>query len=326
MRLFMCVALLVPSLLFAQNHTSHDASTHAAPTEQHGADHNAHADPGQHSDHGHADHGQHQDASSSMHAENHTANVTEAHVHKDPAPEQVPGVQEKLGQIVALDTVFLDENGTRVSMAQVIDKPTIIVPIYFNCPNVCAIIQSSLSSVLLDVKLQPGIDYQVVSVSFDETDTPAMAVAEKRNYMAAMNYKFPEKGWRFLTGDIHNIRTFLDSIGFSFTREGKDFVHPVIVVAVSPKGMVARYLYGVNPLAFDLTMAATEAAKEQTGLSIKRVLAYCFSYDPQGKRYVFNFMKITGAGVLTMLLILLVSLLVAGPKKRRSKSDNTPRG
>lgn len=252
-----------------------------------------------------------QDAAPADHAE---------HVHLSPpaAPEVAQDVivTEKLGQQVASEARFRDETGRSVTMAEVVDKPTIIVPIYFSCPNVCAIIQSSLSSVLPDVKLVPGQDYQVISVSFDETDTPEIAARHKRNYMAAMEFRFPESGWRFLTGDQKNIRLLTESLGFGFRREGRDFLHPVAVMAVSPKGKIVRYLYGTKLLAFDLTMAATEAGREQIGLSVKRVLAYCFSYDPEGKRYVFNFMKITGTGILIILGILLVSLLVAGRSKR----------
>lgn len=250
----------------------------------------------------------------------HSAHGTGAHVHPAPVAEASVGVTEKLGQNIAAEARFLDEDGRSVTMAEIVDKPTIVVPIYFSCPNVCAIIQSSLTAVLPDVKLTPGVDFQVVSVSFDDTDTPALAAHQKKNYMAAMDFTFPENGWRFLTGDEGNIRLLMDSLGFGFRREGKDFVHPVVVMAVSPKGKIVRYLYGTKPLAFDLTMAATEAGKERIGLSVKRVLAYCFSYDPAGKRYAFNFMKITGTGILFILAVLLVSLMLAGRKKRAPRN------
>lgn len=245
-------------------------------------------------------------------------NATE-HVHPGADNDPGVGVIEHLGEYIAGDATFRDESGRTVTMGEIVDKPTIIVPIYFSCPNVCAIIQSSLSLVLPEVSLAAGQDYQVVSVSFDDTDTPELAAHQKRNYMAAMDFKFPENGWRFLTGDMHNIRKLTDSLGFGFKKQGKDFLHPVVIMAVSPKGKIVRYLYGTKPLAFDLTMAATEAGKEQVGLSVKRVLAYCFSYDPAGKRYVFNFMKITGTGILIVLGGLLVGLLAAGRKKRDSK-------
>lgn len=254
----------------------------------------------------------------------HGAENSAEHVHpvsaaSDPADITIT---EKLGQYVAGEARFVDETGQSVTMAEIIDKPTIIVPVYYTCPSVCAIIQSALAAVLPDVKLEPGRDFQIVSISFDETDTPELAANQQRNFMAAMNFTYPQHGWRFLTGDEANIRLFMNSLGFGFRRDGRDFIHPMALMAVSPKGKIVRYLYGTRPLAFDLTMAATEAGKEQVGLSVKRVLAYCFSYDPEGKRYVFNFMKITGTGILIILGVLLAALLRAGRKKRpRRNSD-----
>jgi len=75
----------------------------------------------------------------------------------------------------------------------------------------------------------------------------------------------------------------MDAIGFKFRREGNDFIHGVVVVVVSPDGKIIRYIYGTRILPFDITMAITEAQKGLPGLSVKRVLNYCFSYDPSGK-------------------------------------------
>ncbi len=315
----------------AMDHSGHqpaaDHSGHAmpgeAPADQAPAmDHSGHQPPAQHAGHEAAATPAEQGDAEAMHAGHGNGSAPAEHVHPAPAPEPEPGVgvTEKLGQHIAAEARFLDEAGRPVTIGEIVDKPTIIVPIYFSCPNVCAIIQSSLTQVLPDVKLTPGKDFQVVSVSFDETDTPELAANQKRNYLAAMDFKYPESGWRFLTGDEKNIRMLTDSLGFGFRRSGKDFLHPVAIMAVSPKGKIVRYLYGTKPLAFDLTMAATEAGKEQIGLSVKRVLAYCFSYDPEGKRYAFNFMKITATGILVILGVLLVALLIAGPKKRKPRN------
>ena len=320
--LLLCALLMLPVSAQAQTYVqkardvgaaagAHDHST-AAQAEE--ALHAGHAEP-----EAQPDHSAHE-APPADHSAHEAAPAPAVHVHPAPVAEANVGVTEKLGQNIAAEARFLDEDGRSVTMAEIVDKPTIVVPIYFSCPNVCAIIQSSLTAVLPDVKLQPGVDFQVVSVSFDDTDTSALAAHQKKNYMAAMDFTYPENGWRFLTGDEANIRLLMDSLGFGFRREGKDFVHPVVVMAVSPKGKIVRYLYGTKPLAFDLTMAATEAGKEQVGLSVKRVLAYCFSYDPEGKRYAFNFMKITGTGILIILAVLLVSLMLAGRKKRTPRN------
>ena len=91
-----------------------------------------------------------------------------------------------------------------------------------------------------------------------------------------------------MTGDEAGIRRLMDSVGFGYQRTGDAFKHSIVLVALSPTGKITRYLYGIRPLAFDIAMAATEAAGERTGLSVKRAIAMCYTYDPADRKYVFN--------------------------------------
>lgn len=242
----------------------------------------------------------------------------DGHVHKEPtAAEQAKiGVTEKLGEYVNMDAVFTDSKGNTVKIGDLIDKPTIIAPVYYNCPNVCNFLQTSLADVIPQIKLDPGKDFQVLSVSFDETDTPEIAASKKKNYMKAADGKIPDESWLFLSGDLENIDSLMDSVGFAYLRRGEDFAHPVAVIAVSPTGKIVRYLYGTDVLPFELTLAAVEAAKEQTGLSVKKLVSYCFSYDPQGKKYVFNVMRVSGFVVLSVLVIFAGFLFFGGRKRK----------
>lgn len=241
-----------------------------------------------------------------------------AHVHPTETPLEV-GVTERLGEYLPKGLRFTDSSGQAVDLLWLIDKPTIIAPIYFNCPTVCNLLQSSLARALPEVGLVPGEEYQVLSVSFDELDTPEIAARKKRQYLTAMQTDYPPEAWKFLVGDLQNIHAFTDAIGFGFKRLDRDFAHPVILVAVSPQGRIVRYLYGNGFMPFDLAMAATEAAEGKVGLSVKRVLSFCFSYDPEGRQYTFNIMRVAGVAVLTGLAILVLALIFGGRKKRRRK-------
>ncbi|PLX66640.1 MAG: SCO family protein [Denitrovibrio sp.] len=241
------------------------------------------------------------------------------HAHKETTKEEKAkiGVTEKLGEYIELSAVFKNSKGETVTLKELVDKPTIFAPVYYSCPNVCNFLQTSLADVIPQIKLKSGDDYQVISVSFDENDTPETAASKKKNYMKAADGKIPDKGWLFLSGDRENILKFTDSVGFNFMRRGVDFAHPVAVMAVSPTGKIVRYLYGTDPLPFELTMAAVEASKEQTGLSVKKLVAYCFSYDPEGKKYVFDIMKISGIVVLSVLFIFAAYLIFGGKKRKK---------
>lgn len=229
------------------------------------------------------------------------------------------GVTERLGGMMPADAVFTDSKGARVRLGDLFDRPTILLPVYYTCPNVCHILQSSFARVLPQVALEPGTEIQVVSLSFDDRDTVDNAARAKRNFTTALDGGFPPEHWRFLVGDAHNIALAMDALGFGFRRVGDDFAHPVIVAALAPGGKIVRYLYGSDFLPFDVTMAATEAARGQVGLSVKRVLSYCFSYDPEGRRYTFNLMRVAGLSVLGFLAVVMTVLFMTGARRRGRK-------
>src|SRR6185369_1482271 len=105
-----------------------------------------------------------------------------------------------------------------VRLAELINGPTLILPVYYCCTNVCYNLQWQLAQVLPRIKNRPGEEYRVISISFDEHDSPELAAKFKRVYLAAMHAPFPENGWRFLTGDATAIKGLTDAAGYSFQR------------------------------------------------------------------------------------------------------------
>jgi protein SCO1/2 len=253
------------------------------------------------------------------HGHDDAAQVREHIAHDTEQNEQQSnvGVTEKLGEYANLDIEFTDSEGKTVTIRDFIDKPVIIAPVYFGCPHVCNLLQSSLASIIPDIKQVPGKDYTVISLSFDETDTPEFAATKKVNYMKALEGKVAPEGWVFLTGSKENIETFLDSIGYRFKRIDKDFAHPIAVVTLSNTGKIIRYLYGTKILPFELTMSLVEAESDKPGISVKKLVAYCFSYDPEGKKYVFDTMKISGVVILLTMAAFAAFLFFGGKKRKK---------
>ncbi len=225
------------------------------------------------------------------------------------------GLEERLGARLPLELMFRDETGRQVRLAELVTMPTIILPVYYSCTNVCNFLQQGLATALPAVKRQPGREYRVISVSFDETETPALAMKYKKTYLTVMNSPFPEDGWRFLTGDSTNIRRLTDPAGYRFQRQGRDFVHPVVSLVVSRDGTIVRYLYGTSFLPKDITLALLEAQDGRVGGAIHKVVDYCFSFDPQGKTYVFNLLRVTATVIILTGASLLAFLLLTGRKK-----------
>lgn len=327
-----CLILVQPvrSEVPRHQHDSHAdmASAPAAETSAPMQEHAGHADM-QHGDHDMAQtepavpaEMQHQDHEMAHegHVMPQTGDPPAEHVHPvaDEADPEAVGLDEKLGDTLPLQLTFRDETGQPITLASLVTKPTVIAPIYYRCPNVCHFLQGDLARVLPQLKLKPGDDFQVVSISFDETETPELATRSRSTYMAAMNSAIDPQGWRFLTGDIDQIMALTGAIGFRFQRVGVDFMHPVTLVIVSPDGKIVRYLHGTHIVPKDLTLALYEAQAGRVGTTIRKVVQYCFSFDPEQKTYVLNLLRISATVILLTLGAFLAFLLLTGKKKGKT--------
>ncbi len=224
---------------------------------------------------------------------------------------------EQLGQKIPLQLNFVDSTGKAVTLEQLIDRPTLIVPVFYNCRNVCNMLLGGLSAVLPEIKMDPGEDYNVISFSFDPTETPETAAHSKQTFLTAMQAPYPKKAWRFLTGNQENILKLTDAAGYYFKKEGDDFLHPIATFVVTQDGTIVRYLIGQRSSPIDLSMAIYEASEGRIGKPIRKALQFCFSYDPEGRRYVFNIMRVSGTVILLTLGSFLLFLILSGRKKKK---------
>ncbi len=216
-----------------------------------------------------------------------------------PAAGEV-GIYERLGAQVPLDLVLNGEDGSPVRLGSLIDKPTVLTLNYFSCTGICTPLLNGVVDVVNQVKAGPGQDFQVVTVSFDPKDTPEIASQKRTNYLKVIHRPFPPTAWRFLTGPAPATRALCDSVGFKFKAQGDSYIHPGAIMLLSPGGKITRYIYGTSFLPADLQMAILEAARGETRPTINQWLQFCYSYDPNGRGYVFNATKAGGAATLIL--------------------------
>jgi protein SCO1/2 len=227
------------------------------------------------------------------------------------------GIQEKIGNTLPMDSQFFDDQGNLVTLREIVKKPTIFNFVYFRCPGICSPILTELTSIVNFMDMEAGKDFQIVTISFDEREKFELAAAKKVNYFALLKKTIPSDSWRFLTGDSAAINAVTQEAGFNFKREGNDFIHAGALVVVSPEGKIARYLNGIKYLPFDVKMALTEASTGKTGPTIAKLVAYCYSYNPEGRTYVFNVTRVAG-GVILLFAAVFVVYLTVKPKKVQS--------
>lgn len=241
----------------------------------------------------------------------------------EPQPKKDVGIDEKLGEFIPMNLSFIDEYGKPVTLQELFKKPTLLTLVYYRCPGICSPLLNSLAAALDRLDMEAGKDFNVVTISFDPRETYLTAAEKKNNYLETMNKHIPVDSWRFLTGDSTNITKITDAVGFRYMKQGQDFIHGTTVMAISPSGKIARYLYGTDFNPVDMKMALIEASEGRTGPSIATLMKLCYSYDPEGKKYVLNITRIAGGGVVLMLGIFFTVLLIK--KKKHNPEKNQER-
>ncbi len=230
----------------------------------------------------------------------------------------VPGFDEKPGAMVPLDLHFTGENGEPVSLGEIVKAPTLLMLVYYHCADACGLLVANLAQTLAAVRAEPGSDYRVVTVSFDDTETPAQAREKKAIAMSILPQGFPSEDWRFLTGDARDVDALADAIGFHSLRRGNDFDHPLGVVVLSPSGRIVRYMRGADFLAADLRLAMMEASSGRVSAAIGKMLRICMAYDPRNNRLAFDILR-AGGTVTLALAAGLAAFLAIRSRKRRTK-------
>jgi len=157
-----------------------------------------------------------------------------------------------------------------------------------------------------------------VAVSFDPTDTPEMARQKKANYLNQLRRPFSPDAWHFLTGTAENTRAVADSAGYNYRQQKDMYMHPGAIIVLTPAGIISRYLYGTSFLSADVAMAVQEAAQGQVRPTISKMLAFCYTYDPEGRGYVFSITRFAG-GITLVLAIIFVVFVVWGKSRKKEK-------
>ena len=234
------------------------------------------------------------------------------------------GVDEKLGQTVPLDLMLVDEEGNRVALRSLLDKPTVLTLNFFRCTGLCTPLLNGVAEMLQRTDQIPGKDFQVLTVSFDPRDDAELAGKKKENYLKQLGPSFDKNAWRFLTGDPIATKRLADAVGFRFAKKGEDFVHAGAIMVLSPEGKVSRYLYGVTFLPFDVKMAVAEATAGRTGPTIARFLKFCYSYDPAGRRYFLDITRVSAAFTILLAVGFGIALFVTRKQRKPPAPKESP--
>ena len=219
---------------------------------------------------------------------------------------QQAGIDQKLNNQVPLDLAFRDEHGNSVRLDQFFDgKPVILTLVYYNCPMLCTQVLNALDRSLETIPLEIGKDFNVITVSIDPTDYPALADAKHAVYAGMYRRPGAQYGWHFLTGQEPQIKQLADSVGFryAFDPDSHQYAHASGIMVLTPQGKVSKYFYGVTYPSRDLRLGLVDASSEKIGTVADEVLLYCYHYDPHTGKYGLLISRVLQLGGVVTVLI-----------------------
>jgi len=224
-------------------------------------------------------------------------------------PEELKGIDviEHLNEPLPLDARFTSDDGEPVLLRDYFkgDKPVLLQLGYNKCPMLCNLVLNGAFDGLKGVDWTPGKEFEVVSVSVDPTETPALAKAKKESYLAEYDRPGATLGVHFLTGGEIMSKRVADSVGFAFRRqENGDYAHAAVIVLCTPDGRVSRYLYGTKFEPSDLRMGLIEASEGRIGSTLEKFILWCHIYDANARGYVLQARRVMSVGGAVTVLVL----------------------
>jgi protein SCO1/2 len=252
--------------------------------------------------------------------------------------EQIPealeevGITEHLDAKLPMDLEFRDEDGISVTLGSFFDgeRPVILTLNYYRCPMLCGLMLNGLVDGLEQLEWTPGQEFEIVTVSINPLETPALAKEKKQNYIKRYGRPSAMAGWHFLTGREPEIDRLAETVGFRFVYDPveKQYAHAAAIFVCTPDGRVARYLYGIEYPSKRLKLGLLEASEGKIGSTLDQLILYCYHYDPSNRRYspvAMNIMRVGGGATASILAIALGLFWFREWRQRKSsaKRDST---
>ncbi len=227
-----------------------------------------------------------------------------------PAPQppvQEVGIDQRLDEQIPPDIELFNEEGEAVQLGEYFgEKPVIFALVYFSCPSQCNLVLDGILQALRVLNFDAGEEFQVVTVSFDPSDTADVAKARKVMYSEMYGRDGADEGWHFLTGEQDQITALTEAVGFRYVYDEntEQFAHSNGIILATPTGRIAQYFYGLEYSPRDLRLAMVEASNERIGSVVDEILLLCYAYDPTTGQYgvvIMNIIRL--AGGLTLLVL-----------------------
>jgi protein SCO1/2 len=191
----------------------------------------------------------------------------------------------------------------------------------------CTQVLNGMTGSLKTLSFDAGKDFDVVVVSIDPRDSYQMAAAKKDSYVRDYGRPQAAAGWHFLTGAETSIKPLAAALGFHYAYDStlQQYAHGAAIYVITPKGIVSRYLLGIDFPPRDLRLALVEASNNRLGTAVDQVLLLCYHYDPSTGRYSTAVLDSIRVGFILTVGAFLTFVFVSLKRETRTSAARGPR-
>lgn len=193
-------------------------------------------------------------------------------------------IVQQPGAALPMSAPLVEADGATRTFGQVLaGHPAVLMFGYYRCRNLCSTSLDALARALQTAGLHPGSDAEVLFLSVDPQETPALAAQKQQLYARAFAAAQPQR-WHFLTASADSIARLSEATGFRYRRDARsgEYIHAAGLVIVAPDGRIASYLPGLATDPEALRMAVSGAAHGRIGALAGRVLVLCSHLGTDG--------------------------------------------
>lgn len=190
------------------------------------------------------------------------------------------GLDPTTGSRIPLETQWVDEVGSRITIAGATDgRPAIVIFADFTCASLCGTIVGEAAAGLSKTALRPAQDYRLLVLGLDPRDNADDARTMRRHHIGEGPHS---PAIQFLRSDDETVRRVTSAVGYRFTYDAEhdQFAHPAVALVLAPDGRVSRVLSGLAMTSGDLTLALVEASAGRVGSLADHVRLLCYGFDP----------------------------------------------
>ena len=225
------------------------------------------------------------------------------------------GLENKTGQYISDSIYLLGTDSNIVKLTDIINKPTILSLVYFDCDQYCPKIMSGTKKLINDLNLNPGKEYQVLTIGFNEKDklSDVKKISQLYKDSLQLAHQNPE-GWKFYMADKKNIKRLTNSIGYHYYNKDGHYIHFAFLVVVSGNGKIINYMYGYKFLPVDFLITYQYVINNKERSTVPRDLVYCTNFNAPADNKLHRLAVISGIFIILSALSLFMYLVLKRKK------------